>query len=211
MKNGTIAGEPVIFAGVDTGIAHWPVEGGSNWTVIKAPAPLTKFISVADASGTGEILNTSVVAVCLEHGKGAAHGTVFIVTITSPTSADWKNTTLDCMQAAINPNNADHFIYSNMSSNGKETWESLDGGKTHHDLHNHFPYHVAIDRQGWLYSGAEAGAHRSMDGGKTWQNYFGLGGRVPMDYQKSACVRVCVCACVRVWFSVAHGCTTFRV
>ena len=26
MKNGTINGEPVIIAGVDTGLAHWPVK-----------------------------------------------------------------------------------------------------------------------------------------------------------------------------------------
>ena len=38
MTNGTINGEPVIIAGVDTGLAHWPVKGGRNWTVITLPA-----------------------------------------------------------------------------------------------------------------------------------------------------------------------------
>jgi hypothetical protein len=80
-----------------------------------------------------------------------------------------------------------------MSSLGKQTWESLDGGATHHNLNNHFPFHVAIDRRGWFYAAAEAGAHRSMDGGKTWQSYQHTiterstnlnSSRVPMDYQR---------------------------
>ena len=97
------------------------------------------------------------------------------------------------LQVGLNPNNPNHFIYSNMSSLGKQTWESLDGGATHHNLNNHFPFHVAIDRRGWFYAAAEAGAHRSMDGGKTWQSYQHTiterstnlnSSRVPMDYQR---------------------------
>ncbi len=80
-----------------------------------------------------------------------------------------------------------------MSSIGKQTWESLDGGKTHHNLNNHFPYHVAIDRRGWFYCGAEHGARRSKDGGKTWQDFRMTttqrgtttnSSRIPQDYQR---------------------------
>lgn len=183
LKNGRINGEPHVIAGVDSGLATVPITGSRPWTVIKVPRhglELTRFITVADDAPS------SAVGVCLG-------GVAFIVSITGPTGAEWKNTSLQCMQVAINPTNRDHIIYSNHSALGKQTWESLDGGKTHHDLHNHYPFHVAIDRNGWLYSAAEAGAHRSMDGGKTWQVY-GMtitprgtnvsSTRVPMDYQR---------------------------
>ena len=98
----------------------------------------------------------SVVGVCLA-------GMVHLISIQGPTTASWKNTSLNCLQAAIDPNDPQHFIYSNMSRLGKQTWESLDGGATHHDLHNHFPWHVAIDRRGWLYGAAEARAHFPTD------------------------------------------------
>ena len=168
MKNGTVNGEPHVIAGVDSGLAvrrtsvttpaddarcparsnlatarheltiisncaqNWNPGKGGNWSVIKAPVglALTRFISVAD------VLPSSVIGVCLG-------GVAFITTITGPTTATWKNTSLNCIEVAINPNNKDHFIYSNMSSLGKQTWESLDGGATHHDLHNHFPWHVS--------------------------------------------------------------------
>ena len=184
MKNGTVNGEPHIIAGVDSGIANWNPAKGGNWSVIKipktVPAALTRFITVAD------VLPSSVVGVCL--GSRA-----FIISITGPTSADWKNTSLSCLQVALDPNNVNHFIYSNISSMGKQTWESLDGGKTHHNLHNHFPWHVAIDRRGWLYGAAEAGAHFSTDGGKSWKVYQyttsqrltnATGSRVPQDFQR---------------------------
>ena len=183
MKLGKIMGVPHVIAGVDTGLANVPLAGGRPWTVIKVPRPslgLSRFISVAD------VLPSSVVGTCLG-------GVAYLISIINGTSADWRNTSLSCMQVAIDPNDKDHFIYSNHSSLGKQTWESRDGGKTHHNLHNHYPYHVAIDQRGWLYGAAEAGAHRSMDNGKTWQIY-GLtitprgsnatSRRVPMDYQR---------------------------
>ena len=112
---------------------NWDPAKGGSWSVIKTPVgmALTRFITVAD------VLPSSVVGVCLG-GMG------FIATITGPQSAAWKNTTLTCLEVAINPNNKDHFIYSNMSSLGKQTWESLDGGATHHNLNNHYPWHVRI-------------------------------------------------------------------
>lgn len=182
MKNGTINGEPHIIAGVEKGLANWNPSTGTDWSVIKAPegVKLTGLISVAD------VLPSSVIGVCMG-------GTAFIATITGPTTGTWKDTTFHCQQMAINPNNKDHFIYSNKSSLGKQTWESLDGGESRHDLNNHFPWHVAIDRHGWLYTAAEAGAHRSMDGGKTWEIYQMTTtqrtnnvthSRIPMDYQR---------------------------
>ena len=213
MKNGTVNGEPHVLAGVDRGVATWSRAKGGNWSVIKAPAgtALTRFITVAD------VLPSSVVGVCLE-------GWSYLITISGPTSATWKNTSLNCLEVAIDPNNKDHFIYSNISRMGtqmghahaphaqthplhvhpmrtrpactragKQTWESLDGGQTHHNLHNHFPWHVAIDRRGWLYGAAEAGAHFSTNGGKNWSVYQytttrrgtnNTGSRIPQDFQR---------------------------
>lgn len=184
LKVGKIQGEPHVIAGVDHGLANVPLKDGTPWSLIKVPRTtlaLSRFISVAD------VLPSSVVGVCLG-------GVAYLISITNNTSAEWKNTSLSCMEVAIDPRDADHFIYSNHSSLGKQTWESKDGGKTHHNLHNHYPFHVAIDRRGWLYAAAEAGAHRSRDGGKTWEVYGmttaprfaknATSRRVPMDYQR---------------------------
>jgi hypothetical protein len=185
LKNGTINGEARVLAGVDNGIASWSPAKGGSWSLAALPASiaaqvaLTRFISVAD------VLPSSVIGVCMHFA--------YIVTMTSPTSADWRNTSLQCLEVGINPNNPDHFIYSNISSMGKQTWESLDGGKTHHDLHSHYPWHVAIDRRGWLYHAAEAGAFFSANGGKNWSAYQytttqrgtnATGHRVPQDFQR---------------------------
>ena len=133
-----------------------------------------------------DVLPSSVVGTCL--GSVA-----FIITIKSATTADWRNTSLACAQVAIDPNDPDHFIYSNMSSQGKQTWESLDGGKTSHDLNSHYPFHVLIDRRGWMYHAAEHSADFSTNGGKNWSSYQmtttqrltnATGSRVPMDYQR---------------------------
>ena len=188
MMNGTINGEPRILAGFDAGLASWdPSANGGNWTLNPIPAPiaatgahLSRYITVAD------VLPSSVVGTCL--GSVA-----FIITIKSATTADWRNTSLACAQVAIDPNDPDHFIYSNMSSQGKQTWESLDGGKTSHDLNSHYPFHVLIDRRGWMYHAAEHSADFSTNGGKNWSSYQmtttqrltnATGSRVPMDYQR---------------------------
>ena len=187
MMNGTINGEPRILAGADAGLVSWNPASGGNWTLNPIPAPiaatgarLTRYITVADG------LPSSVVGTCLG-------GVAFIITIESQTTADWRNTSLACAQVAIDPNNPDHFIYSNMSSLGKQTWESLDGGKTSHDLNSHFPFHVLIDRRGWMYHAAEHSADFSTNGGKNWSSYQmtttqrltnATGSRVPMDYQR---------------------------
>ena len=187
MMNGTINGEPRILAGADAGLASWDPANGGNWTLNPIPAPiaatgahLSRYITVAD------VLPSSVVGTCL--GSVA-----FIITIKSATTADWRNTSLACAQVAIDPNDPDHFIYSNMSSQGKQTWESRDGGKTSHDLNSHYPFHVLIDRRGWLYHAAEHSADFSTNGGKNWSSYQmtttqrltnATGSRVPMDYQR---------------------------
>ena len=187
MMNGTINGEARILAGVDAGLASWEPSSGGNWTLNPIPAPvaatgahLSRYITVAD------VLPSSVVGTCL--GSVA-----FIITIKSATTADWRNTSLACAQVAIDPNDPDHFIYSNMSSQGKQTWESLDGGKTSHDLNSHYPFHVLIDRRGWMYHAAEHSADFSTNGGKNWSSYQmtttqrltnATGSRVPMDYQR---------------------------
>ena len=62
---------------------NWNVAKGGNWSVIKAPAgvALTRFITVADS------MPNSVIGVCLG-------GMAFIITVSGPTFASWKNTTL---------------------------------------------------------------------------------------------------------------------
>ena len=95
-------------------------------------------------------------------------GTLIVGTITDATSASWfTNVDIPCFTAAINPRNPDQIIYSNATNGHSNVYESLDRGKTFHSLN--FPtmaYHVAIDANGFFYTGAEAGAYFSQNNGK---------------------------------------------
>eukprot|EP00041_Stephanoeca_diplocostata_P035710 m.1269389 g.1269389 ORF g.1269389 m.1269389 type:complete len:245 (+) comp24746_c0_seq51:134-868(+) len=157
-RNGTIDGEQYVFVGTSAGIATVAVGGGA-WNLIPSPkgAWNTPMSVALDGS-------TSVVAGCLG-------GVVWLGTIRNATSADFTELpAITCAVVAINPNDKSHFLYSNAT--GWQTWESTDGGRTVHNLHHPTgSFYVAIDRQGWYYTGAEAGAYRSMDRGKTWQAY----------------------------------------
>jgi len=119
---------------------------------------------------------------------------VILGAVTSPTSATWTELPeMQCAIAAVDPNDKTHFLFSN--STGWKVWESTDGGKTARDAG--FPEHagsfyVAIDRRGWYYTGAEAGAYRSRDHGQTWEpfvvnmtsRYGFVDNRIPHDYQR---------------------------
>jgi hypothetical protein len=83
------------------GIATVPIGGGRAWSLIKAPVPMTRLITVSDAHP-----DNSVIGVCLG-------GRAFLVSIANATSAQWKNTTLACMQVAIDPNDADITLVYN--------------------------------------------------------------------------------------------------
>ena len=120
-KNGTINGEPHILASCDVGIANIPVKGGA-WQVIP-PGGWGRggYLTVADAGG-GKLLPNSVVGGCLG-------GHVFVGTIINRTAANWttvNGTSRACVMLALNPNDANHFIYTHPPI----TYQSMDGGKT---------------------------------------------------------------------------------
>ena len=97
----------------------------------------------------------------------------------------------DCANAAVDPNNRDHFLFSKAGE--YKAWVSKDGGKTAHEYTNHNTgvYFVMIDQKGWLYTATQAGAFVSMNDGKNWSAYHvfmerrdgSIVDRVPHDYQ----------------------------
>jgi hypothetical protein len=177
-RRAAIGGKSYVFAATTQGVANVPLDGGT-WSLIKSPqgdwhSPL----SVTDGPNT-------VLCGCLQ-------GIVVLGAVTSPTAATFSELRhLHCAIAAVDPNDKQHFLFSN--SSGWQVFESTDGGQTAHAL-AHIPgsFYVAIDRQGWYYTGAEAGAFRSMDKGQSWQPYVVnmtsregfVDNRVPNDYQR---------------------------
>jgi hypothetical protein len=170
-RNGTIGGKPVMFVGANAGLGNVPATPGvamvnQTWSLIHAPpghsAFRTNLVSLADFDGDGKPLSNSIFVGCL-WVKG--HGVVHIGTVVNETTAEW-DVQLDqpCQSMAIDPNNASHLIVNN-ASNGAHVYESFDGGKTYHScLDRRGAVMVAIDRNGWFYTGSEAGAFRNMDG-----------------------------------------------
>ena len=166
-----------------------PAKGGT-WAMIASPGSWGSPLSIADDGPT--------TVVC-----GCVSGVVVLGTITSRTAADWtKVAGATCFVAAIDPNDKEHFIFSNSTPGDFKVVESTDGGKSTHPLEgtvaggrglvSPWCFYVAIDRKGWYYTGAEAGAYRTMDGGKNWAPYevvmqsrAGFNDtRVPHDYQR---------------------------
>jgi len=189
-RNGTINGKPYILAGTEAGIANRPLHGG-DWNVIPTPeghsAYRSSYMSASDTHPN------SVVGGCI-WGVTPNTGVVHIATIINETAAVWKfwaNAT--CASMAMDPNDPTHFIHTN-NSRGLTTWETTDGGESWNQLlGDRGVYYVAIDRKGWIYSAAEAGAYRSRDKGKTWEAHFvrrvgrltnETRDRVPHDYNR---------------------------
>ena len=176
---GTIGGEKYVLVATSQGLANVPLKGGT-WSMVKSPhgdwhTPL----SVAD--------NGPNTVAC-----GCLGGHVVLAAITSPTAATFTDTALSCAIAAIDPTDKTHLLFTN--SSGWQVFESNDAGKTAHATAK-IPgaFYVAIDRQGWWYTGAEAGAYRSLDKGQSWQPYqlnmtvsdgSGAHDRIPEDYQR---------------------------
>ena len=99
---------------------------------------------------------------------------------------------IDCANAAVDPNDRNHFLYS---KGGKyNLWESVDGGKTVHQVVNFTSaaYFVMIAQNGDYYTATQAGAFRSLDRGYSFQPLHvimhrrsgGIMDRVPHDYQR---------------------------
>ena len=99
---------------------------------------------------------------------------------------------IDCANAAVDPNDRNHFIYSEGGS-FNSYWESFDGGKTVTKNPNHDTgvYFVLIDSRGWMYTATQAGAFVTQDKGKTFNAYHAIMhtrenrtiDRVPHDFQ----------------------------
>ena len=89
-----------------------------------------------------------------------------------------NKTKLTCMNAAVDPNDRNHFLYSEPTTN--YVWDSHDGGASVRKLaftgdnsngtgnHNHGTFYVAIDGRGWSYSGSMGGAFVSRDNGTSF-------------------------------------------
>ena len=195
-KNGTIGGEKYTLASCDCGIANHRIGAPSgDWDCV-GPGGWGRggYLTVSDADGKGIPLKNSVLGGCLG-------GHVFIGTIINTTAIDWttvNGTSRPCTMLAMNPNNADHFIYTKPPL----TYQSMDGGATYESLNHSNIFHAGIDRKGALYTAAMGGAFVSHDCGPgpnmkrpcSWQAYYdnrtarrpphAVRIRVPHDYQR---------------------------
>ena len=89
-----------------------------------------------------------------------------------------NSTKMTCINAAVDPNDRNHFIYSEPTTNNN--WDSHDGGATVRKMgftgdnsngtsnHNHGTFYVAIDGRGWSYSASMGGAFVSRDNGTSF-------------------------------------------
>ena len=100
---------------------------------------------------------------------------------------------INCANAAVDPNDRNHFIYSEGGS-FNSYWESFDGGNTvaKNPNHNTGVFFVMIDGNGFIYTATQAGAFVTKDKGKTFSAYHAIMhdkftnstmDRVPHDYQ----------------------------
>ena len=119
-----------------------------------------------------------------------------------------NSTQISCMNAAVDPNDRNHFMYSDPKTHFN--WDSHNGGVTVRKMgmagdnttgdspHNHGTFYVAIDGRGWSYCASQGGAYVSRDNGTTFEslhmvmtprghaaspNEFPLVNRVLHDYQ----------------------------
>jgi len=90
------------------------------------------------------------------------------------------STNIKCNNAAVDPNDRDHFMYSDPVTNFN--WDSHNGGTTVRKMgmtgdnttgdspHSHGAFFVAIDARGWSYSAGMGGAYVSRDNGTTFES-----------------------------------------
>jgi hypothetical protein len=133
-----------------------PRSGSEKWKKIKAPGGIAPnaHLSVVVNNGATEVLT------CI---GGWGGGQLYYAQIDSPTSATWsqpiktKNGTLiDCANAAVDPNDRDHFLYS--KGGEYHVYESKDGGQTVAKIGDHGVYFVMIDNEGSFYTATQDGA-----------------------------------------------------
>ena len=92
---------------------------------------------------------------------------------------------VDCANAAVDPQDRDHFLYSKAGE--YRAWESRDGGGTTHELTAHptASYFVMIDPKNasWYYTATQARARSSgwwCDPSSGWCDHAPLGGDDPL-------------------------------
>ena len=149
-KNGTIDGAPHVLVGCSVGVANAPSADGStplgDWEVIPPGGISRTYLSVSDSKVTNSVLGA-----CL--GKVAFTGVII-----NRTFANWtahpNPQRRQCIMLALNPNNADHFIYSTTPA---PSYQTFDGGKTFEAILGGM-WHVGIDRLGRLYQASMSGA-----------------------------------------------------
>eukprot|EP00729_Bicosta_minor_P018866 gene18866-11470_t len=164
-----------ILANTANGIATAPLSGGL-WQLNKAPpggiAQNAYISTVTVAPGNTEILT------CI---GGWGGGQLFYGSFDSPTKMKWEGpltvdkAAIDCANAAVDPNDRNHFVYSEGGS-FNSYWESFDGGKTatKNPNHNTGVFFVMIDTQGFIYTATQAGAFVTEDKGKTFNAYHAV-------------------------------------
>jgi photosystem II stability/assembly factor-like uncharacterized protein len=167
-REGLIDDKPYILANAGNAILTLPMSGGL-WQSIKAPGGIAPnaHLSVVIHQGKTEVLT------CI---GGWGGGQLYYATLDSPSSASWSKpittsngTKIDCANAAVDPNDRNHFLYS--KGGEYHVYESKDGGKTTAKIGDQGAYFVMIGSDGALYTATQDGAFVTHDDGKTWKPY----------------------------------------
>ena len=172
-REATIDGKQYIIANGGDGIILTRPLASGTWQKIQAPDKAhmasNMYLSVVTTAGKSEVLT------CL---GGWGGGKLYYGALDSPTAITWdgplmtqNGTAIDCANAAVDPNNRDHFVYSKAGE--YKAWHSEDGGKTVYEYFDQKAgvYFVMIDKQGDYYTATQAGAFVSEDKGATWDPY----------------------------------------
>lgn len=204
-REAVIAGDKYIVANGGNGWILTRPQSGGKWQKIKAPGGMAPnmYLSVVITAGKTELLT------CIGGWGGGklyygALDTPTSITWTDPISSVFNGTTslINCANAAVDPNDRDHFIYSQAGEYHMR--HSEDGGATvaeytHTDTRGQGfgTYFTMIDQKGRMYSATQSGAFVSEDKGVTWHAYHVMIAmrpvhgsasgkemdRVPHDYQ----------------------------
>jgi len=171
-REAMIAGDKYIVSNDGAGFILTRLLSGGKWTRIKAPGgfPPNMQLSTVITAGKTEVF------VCVNGGlQYGAFDTPTSMTWSGPITSRFNGTsyTSACANAAVDPNDRDHFMYSVVGLYHMRY--SKDGGKTqseytHVDTRDRQfqTYFVLIDQKGLLYSSTQSGTFMSKDKGVTW-------------------------------------------